>query len=383
MGGLTPRERVLLAIEHKEPDRVPINFASHHYLACDLPPYGYRRLCEYLNITDYAEPIVHRSTVMNPDERLQDRLGGDFRAIRIGVPEPDIISERSVRLYPFGRVFIEAGLHWQPDFENAPLKDAKTIDDIEGYPYWPDPHDPIYTAGLREMAQELHEKTDYAVIAEVEHAGAPCRVYQILRGFERWFVDMKRAPDFYRALMDKIVGCSIELAQRFYGAVGDYIDIAVFNDDMGWQQGPYLSPKEYKEFVKPWAARYISEVKKLTKAKLYYHCDGSIAPLIDDFIDMGVDILGPVMNEGRDMEPEKLKKRYGDRICFQSGIDTQGVLPLGTVDEVREHVRSVIRALAPGGGYIFAIEGILPEVPPAQAVAAFETAQEFGKYPIQ
>lgn len=193
---------------------------------------------------------------------------------------------------------------------------------------------------------------------------------------------MKRNPDFYHALMDKIVGCSIELAKGFYGAVGDYVDIAVFNDDMGWQQGPYLSPQEYKEFVKPWAARYISEVKKLTKAKMYYHCDGSISPLIDDFVDMGVDILGPVMNEGRDMEPEKLKKRYGDRICFQSGIDTQGVLPLGTVAEVREHVKCVIRGLAPGGGYIFAIEGILPEVPPAQAVAAFETAQEFGKYPI-
>jgi uroporphyrinogen decarboxylase len=384
MGQLTPRERVLMAVEHREPDRVPIDFASRQYLICDLPPYGYRKLCEYLNITDYAEPIVHKSVVLNPDERLQQELGNDFRAVRMGAPKPDIISERSIRMYPYGTYYRSAGLYWLPDFENAPLKEAKTIDDIENYPYWPDPDDPVYTAGLREVARKLHEKTAYAILGDAGHASYFCHLYHFLRGFEQWFVDMKRNPDLYRALMDKIVGCNIELAKRFYGAVGDYIDVAqVSCDDMGWQQGPFLSPKDYKQFVKPWAAKYVTQVRTLTKAKMFYHCDGSIAPLIEDFIDIGVEIISPVLKQGRDMEPEKLKKRYGDRICFHSGIDVQEVLPFGTVDEVRDHVQRVIRELAPGGGYIFAVNDIKPEVTPQNITAAYKTAQEFGRYPIR
>jgi uroporphyrinogen decarboxylase len=116
---------------------------------------------------------------------------------------------------------------------------------------------------------------------------------------------------------------------------------------------------------------------------MFYHCDGSIAPLIEDFIDIGVEIISPVLKQGRDMEPETLKKRYGDRICFHSGIDVQEVLPFGTVDEVRDHVQRVIRELAPGGGYIFAVNDIKPEVTPQNITAAYKTAQEFGRYPIR
>jgi len=156
----------------------------------------------------------------------------------------------------------------------------------------------------------------------------------------------------------------------------------VCGDDMGWQQGPFLSPSDYRRFVKPYVLRYLEEVRKLTKAKFFYHCDGSVAPLIEEFIDMGFDILSPVSYGSRGMEPRELKKRYGDRITFHSAIDVQQVMARGTVEEVVRHVTEVIRALAPGGGYIFAIEDIKPETPPAQIVAAFDTAREVGRYPI-
>jgi len=385
MSELTPRERVLMAIDHREPDRIPIDFASFSVSTYAHPPYGYNALCQHLDITDVAEPLVlFGSHVLNVDERLQDRLGNDFRSILMGSPFPEILGPGYARLFPFGLVYKNVGgPFWYPDYQNAPLKDAKTIEDIENYQYWPDPDDPVYIAGVRERAKALHEQTEYAVIAEPLLSELPCTNYQWLRGFEQWFIDMHRNRELYEALMSKIIGYSIELAKRFYAEVGDYIDVApVCSDDMGWQQGPFLSVKDYKEFIKPWIVKYLEAVRGLTKAKFFYHCDGSIFPLIEEFIDMGFDIISPITAKARDMEPAKLKKRYGNHITFHSGIDMQEVMSLGSVEAVKSHVAEVVRELAPGGGYIFGVM-LVPDVPPAQAVAAFDTAMEVGRYPIR
>jgi len=124
-------------------------------------------------------------------------------------------------------------------------------------------------------------------------------------------------------------------------------------------------------------------VRELTDAKFFYHCDGAINPLIEEFIDIGFDITSPVMYGCKDMEPRKLKKRYGDRITFHCGIDAQDVMSFASVEEVKKHVTEVVQTLAPGGGYIFALTDVKSETPPAQIVAAFDTAKEAGTYPIR
>ena len=385
MSGLTPRERVLTAIEHKEPDRIPIDFASFTVSIYAHPPYGYNALCDHLGLTNVVEPVaLFGSYVLNIDERLQDRLGNDFRSIQMGLPLPEVIRPDYIRLFPYGLLYKSVGgPFWYPDLANAPLKHAKTVQDIENYEYWPDTNDPVYTVGARERARALHEQTDYAIIAEPLIPEHHCTNYQWLRGFEQWFLDMHRNRDLYDALMEKLVGSSIEIAKRFYGEVGDYIDVAhVSGDDMGWQHGPFLSPKDYKEFIKPWIAKYLDAVRGLTKAKFFYHCDGSIFPLIEAFIDIGFDIISPITHRAKDMNPARLKKRYGDHITFHSGIDMQEVMSSGSVEDVRKHVTSVVRELAPSGGYIFGVM-VVPDFPPANVVTAFDTAMEVGRYPIR
>ena len=386
MSGITPRERVLMAIEHKEPDRIPIDFASFQSQISAMGPYGYFALAKHLGFFDedveYEYPF---GQVVNPDPRIGKRFHNDFVTVGMTLPPPVEIKENYVQVFPFGWYWQHIGHYWYPDFKNAPLKNAKTVGDIEDYEHWPDPDDPAYDqSGVGETAKDLHENTDYAVIAEMGWLDFFCHEYHNLRTFQQWFIDMKQNPDIYHALMTKITDSAIALSKKFYKEVGKYIDMAHVNgDDLGWQYGPYFSNETYREFVKPYALKYNQAVRELTDAKFFYHCDGAINPLIEEFIDIGFDITSPVMYGCKDMEPQKLKKRYGDRITFHCGIDGQDVMSFGSVEEVKKHVTEVVRALAPGGGYIFALTDVKPETPPAQIVAAFDTAKEIGTYPIR
>ena len=384
MSGLTPRERVRMAIEHKEPDRVPIDFASFRYLLSASGPYGYTALKDYLGLEGGPEPFVMMGIVMNPDPRIQDRLGNDFRTVVMGTPPPEVLGPGHLRVFPFGYFYKSVGPYWYPDFTLSPLKDAQTVQDIENYEFWPDATDPAYVAGARERAKDFHDNTDYAVWAETGMGDAFFHTYHFLRSFEQCFIDMKRKPDLYHALMTKIVDSLLAVTGKFFAEVGPYIDVAGVNgDDLGWQYGPYFSNATYREFIKPYMVKYLKGIRALTDAKFFYHCDGSIFPLIEEFIDMGYDIISPITRNAKDMEPDKLKKRYGQHITFHSGVDVQSVMDRGSIDDVKRHVADTIRTMAPGGGYIFAIEDIKPETPPAHIVAAFDTAMEVGRYPIR
>jgi uroporphyrinogen decarboxylase len=385
MTEMTSRERVLTAIEHREPDRIPIDFAQLQYLISARGPYGYDALAEYLGVGDPEPPIEMFGMVLNPDPRIKERLGNDFIGVQMGSPPPEPEGENYLRMVPFGYYYKSVGPYWYPDFTRAPLKDAKTLEDIENYTYWPDPADPVYVQGAAERAKDLHENTTLAVVGEPLLLAATCHVYHFLRGFEQWFIDMKLNPDFYHALMTRINDSIIEIAHNFYKDVGPHLDMVCANiDDMGAQTGPYMSNAMYEEYVKPYHLKYLDAVREHVDpgVKMFYHCDGGIAPLIEEYIDMGYDVISPVTHNAKDMRPAELKKRYGQHITFHSGIDVQEVMAVGSVDDVKRHVTEVIRELAPGGGYIFSIEDIKPEVPPAQIVAAFDTAREVGCYPI-
>ncbi len=387
MSEMTSRERVRMAIEQKEPDRVPVDFISFQNLITDMGPYGYYALREYLGLADDDREIISAlGCVQNMDPRILDRLGNDFRPVNWGPIGVEEIEEDYVRYVPFGFLYKNVGHYSYPDFENAPLKDAQTVADIENHPYWVDPDnvDPKFTEGKREEAKDLHENTDFAIVAQSGFVGYFFHVYTFLRGFNKAFIDMKQNPDLYHALMSHITDSMIALARPFYEEVGDYIDMAqVCGDDMGWQYGPFLSNEMFREFIKPYALKYNQTMRELTDAKFFYHCDGAIYPLIEEFIDMGYDVTSPIMYGCKDMAPAKLKKRYGGRITFHCGIDPQDVMAFGSVEEVKKHVTEVVKTLAPGGGYIFALTDIKPETPPEQIVAAFDTAMEVGKYPIR
>jgi uroporphyrinogen decarboxylase len=176
----------------------------------------------------------------------------------------------------------------------------------------------------------------------------------------------------------------IAAIQAFLDRVGAYIDVFIMGDDMGSQHSLLISPQIYRSMIKPYHTEIIEAVKKYSRAKVFFHSDGNIYPLIGDFIEVGVDLLNPVQVSADDMgDTARLKREFGEKLSFCGAIDTQWVLPNGTPEDVREEVRRRIRDLAPGGGYICAsVHCMQPDVPVENIMAMFEEVKITGKYPL-
>jgi uroporphyrinogen decarboxylase len=172
---------------------------------------------------------------------------------------------------------------------------------------------------------------------------------------------------------------------HFLEALGDDVDIIKIGDDLGTEKSLMISPKMYREMLKPVHADFISFIKERTKAKVFFHSDGDVAPLIEDFIEIGVDILNPIQTSAGSMSDlQSLKKRFGSKIVFCGGIDTQGILPFGSVEDVRQEVRRVMQILGPEGGcMIGAVHTVMNEVPPENVLAMVDAVIEFGQYPLR
>jgi len=170
------------------------------------------------------------------------------------------------------------------------------------------------------------------------------------------------------------------MTERALETVGDLVDLTMFGDDLGTQQGPVMSPALYRRLIKPTHARMVQVIKKFRKPVLLHSC-GSVAAFIPDLIEIGIDALHPVQVTARDMDTAHLKREFGRDMAFWGGIDTHRVLPRGTTAEVREEVRKRIADLAPGGGYVLgAVHNIQAEVPVENILAMVEAAKEFGRY---
>ncbi len=381
---MTPRERIIKAINHKEPDRVPIDLGGKNNTMIDE---GYYRLKKYLGIHNQSPEEEFSSTysvVVKFDERVLKRLNVDFRRVFLKGKNIEL-SRKPGQEYFTGVDEWGIGLRkisCYAEMVGHPLENA-SIDDLKDYP-WPDPFDPIRTKGLREEAKRLYYDTDYAIISG-EIGGGLFEYACWLRGMENYLVDMMLNKEFAIKLIEKIFEVEKNLWEVFLTAVGDYVQIVEVADDYGTQEEPMISPELFREIIKPYHKRLVSFIKEVTggKVKVKHHTCGSVYDLVEDLIDCGVDVLNPVQPLAKNMKPEKLKPKFGKRICFHGGIDEQYVLPRGTVEEVREEVRRKINGFAKGGGYILSpAHCIQPDVPPENIVAMYDAAYEFGKYPL-
>jgi uroporphyrinogen decarboxylase len=378
---MTSRDRVLTALDHREPDRVPVEFGSPQVSSLLIgEPYGYERLCEYLGITDYPEPVinVYLNSVKNIDPRIMRRFGADLRWVMPGGPDVEraadgrLVDSWGLVLTPTGNfnVIVDA---------DAPLRGAETPADIEAYPLWPDLTDPRITAGKAEEAR-AHRNDGYAVVASIGSGGRLFHTYAWIRGFDSWLMDMYENRRLYHALAEKITEISIGYVETYLPVVAEDADIVYMADDLGTQQSLLMSPDAYRTFCKPYHRRLIEAIHRAApRAKVLMHSCGAISPVIPDLIEIGVDILNPVQPLAAGMEPATVKRSFGSELSFLGGLDIQDLLPFGTPEEIRQGVRRLIEAYAPGGGYIFApAHEILPEVKPASIVAMFDAAREFG-----
>jgi uroporphyrinogen decarboxylase len=376
---MTSRERVLCALNHEEPDRVPIFFGTSGVTTLNTAAYD--RLKHYLGLHSETRTFWRALQYAELDEEVMLRFHSDGRPLIPGPAASTLSRDLAVDR------FIDAwGITWQLqpgnhyyDIAVHPLRDA-TVEDLDRYE-WPDLANPSRFAGLRGKARAIRE-ADLAVVAL--SGISPFEYCYMLRGMDQWFLDLGANPEFADALMRKLTDLMRAAVERLLAEAGDSIDVLIMGDDLGSQNAPLLSPAMYRRLIKPYHAELISFVKSRSDTKIFYHSDGNIYPLLPDLVEIGVDVLNPVQVSAREMgDTAGLKREFGNRLTFCGAIDTQNVLPHGTVDDVRREVRRRIQDLAPGGGYILAsVHCLQPDVPPENICALFEEAVAAGRYPI-
>jgi uroporphyrinogen decarboxylase len=380
---MTPRQRVALALDHKEPDRVPITLGGS---ANHLTEERYQILRDHFGLGD-----VPRRTLVGfyttPDYNpILDCLGTDFRFIHIRPPKSYIsnplIGEFQEFTDEWGLVHRLVGPYY--DLAGAPLGQDLSIQSIENYP-WPDPYDPARLEGVKEEIEYLYYQTDTAIVAHRP-------VYGNIWEMARWMVGMENAllltvQDTH--LLDALLSKLSEVLDGFYDAflsvVGPYVQVVEMAEDLGTNNGPMFNPNVYRKFMKEKHRKTIELIKRRAPdARVMLHCDGAVRKFIPDLIEAGFDILNPIEGHLRGMDPVELKVDFGDALTFQGGVDVKHVLTQGSREDVRREVRLRIEQMAEGGGYILApAHNFGNDIPLENMLAFFEAGHELGFYPIR
>ncbi|HET7030085.1 MAG TPA: uroporphyrinogen decarboxylase family protein [Candidatus Limnocylindrales bacterium] len=377
---MTSRERVLTALAHEEPDRVPIVLGVSN--ATGIKMGAYRALRTRLGMASgeagahlYDWPELGTAA---PDEAILRRLHVDVRGVLD--LEPAAVLERNrnrpahsdyVNSWGSGAVEIAPG-EWFPMVE--PLADARTIEAVETYP-WPDMDDPSRVAHMAAQAAALAASGEHAIVVTpwllfpLERAFA-------MQGMDRFLMNVALEPEFAAALLRRITDLCIRLMDHVLEAVGPNVDIVKIGDDLGTQQSLLMSPAMYRSLLKPLHAELIGAIRRRTSAKVLFHSDGDVFPLIDDLVEIGVDILNPIQTSaGRMSDLATLKERYGKLLAFCGGVDTQRILPHARPAEVAAEVRRVIDVLGPGGGYLLSsVHTVMNDVPADNILAMVDAA---------
>ncbi len=381
---MTRRERVITALNHREPDRVPNDLGGT--IVSGMHVDAYRTLADALG-EEVPEPDVFDQVqqLAGLDEAMRQRLDVDCvplmarppRAWKLFVEEHD---DAYTYVDQWGTTLRmpKRGGHYF-DYWRFPLETER---DIAGYA-WPDPEDPGRTEGLREEALRLHGGTDYAICGSPLFGGGILEQATRIMGFERFLHLLARNSQAAEWIMATITELYCQAAERFLDQVGDLIHVITYWDDVATQDSLLISPGMYRSLLKPLQKRLFDTFRCCSDAKIFYHTDGAIIPLIPDLVEIGVQILQPVQVGARGMgDTRALKREFGEDLVFWgASCDTQGVLPFGTPDDVREETRRRIEDLKPGGGFVFSpIHNLQPGVPPENILAMYETFHALRDY---
>lgn len=353
---MEPYERVISAIDHRQPDRAPIDY--------EATPEFHAKLKQHFGIGD--------------DELLLKKLGTDIRKVR-----PRFVGPQDRTGAPgvtaAGKDFL--GVVWKPvknefgtynEIAFHPLAEAATVKEIEDYP-WPNV-DWFDFSHLKEEIARLNDRHHYAVMY---FAGGAFETPWYMRGMERFLMDLVQCPDIAEAICSRAADFYKKRALRAIEQSGNRIDIIGSGGDIGTQRGMMLAPDLWRRHIKPYSRKLIQPFKDMG-LKTFYHSCGSIVPVIEDFIEMGLDILDPIQPRAAGMAAEELKNRFGDRLTFHGGIDEQELLPQGTAEQVRRETLRLINVLGDSGGYIVCpAHAVQPDTPVENIVALYQAANEY------
>lgn len=375
---LNGKERILAALNHKEPDRLPIDFGGT--LATSIHAWAYEKLKDYLGFSAPTIILRKRALLAKVDPELMDRFQVDTRFCA-----PANFDGWDDKAQLEDTIKDKWGITWYrpPSADayytkNAPLAEIEDEEALRRYP-WPDPHD--LTGDIETLEKEIEalRESDKAVILNLA-----CQFLtqsRFMRGYENFLMDLILNPGLAASIMDHILEIQMAMAEEVLAFCGNKADVIYIADDLAMQTGPLFSPEIYRQLIKPRQKRLIESLKKHSPAKILYHSCGAVRPLIPDLIEIGIDALNPVQVSAKGMDSLELKKEFGRDLTFWGGIDTQHVLPFVTAEGVKEEVKKRIADFAPGGGFVLAAtHDIRPEVPPQNIIAMLESALEYGSY---
>ena len=398
---MNSRERVLAAVEHRQPDRVPIDFGATRQSG--IMASAHHQLKKRLGIDTETFVYDIYQMLAEVEEQVRVRMHSDavaifFKRVAFGVPNQ---GRRTWKLNDGTPVLVSGAFEPETDGEgNCYILDPRgnrvawmpaggyyfdKLEKGQGAAHvdpdkWEIP--PLPEDELRYVEQQARfwrEQTDYAVIGEVKQVELFYGFGE--GGFDDWMVTLMTEENYVRELYEKALEGMIRNFDLYYEAVGDRMDIVKFCDDFGMQTGEIAHPDLYRSLVLPYYKRYIEHIKgRNSRLKIFQHCCGSIYNVLGDMIDIGVEIVNPVQTSADNMDPQRLKDTYGDRVCFWGGgVENQRILPFGTPQEVAAQAAERVKIFKPGGGFVFAaIHNIQQNTPPENILAAFDTAYETG-----
>ena len=353
---MNSRERVIAAIEHRRPDRPPLN---------------------YFGTSETTEMLLAHLCLETKEDLLR-YFGADMRYVAPRYVGPDRYSGMS----GFGGGGTDIwGVEWQPcrnayctyyEVSRNPMAGISTVAEVEAYP-WPDP-DWFDPSGLAEEIRRLNADEPRAIVLPV---GSFFETAWWMRGLETFLMDLVERPAVAERILRKATDFFKEVSMRAVDAADGQIDIAWSSSDIGMQTGMIFSPDLWRTCVKPFHRELVTPFREMG-LKTRYHSDGAFADVIEDMIEMGLDLLDPIQPKATGMDADNLARRFGGRLAFYGGVDTQELLPMGTARQVEEEVLRLIRVLGSNGGYVVAASNaVQPDVPVENILALYLTARDY------
>ncbi len=399
---LSSRERVLAAIDHQEPDRVPLDLGStrvtsiaagaysrllRHLALDDRPPrvmdvwqmlaWVEQPALEALGIDVLPVPRLVQDFGMRMDSWRPWNLVEDGTPVQMpGAFDPVEEPDGSLSLYLNGEAvakkvrsspYFDRLLDLRISYDLPPLESLRLLLFSEEELAW-----------RRHWAKTLRAETDKALVGDL---GLNLGRWG---SYAEWFYGLAADRDYTQAWYDLKVDNLLANVELYAQAVGDNIDVVWLMEDFGTQQGMMISPKMFKSMIAPCYKRLFDWIHTHATWKIFFHSCGGIYPIIGTLIECGVDILNPVQTTAAGMDPHRLKAEFGQKLTFWGGgIDTQTVLPFGSPADIEAHVRERIQILAPGGGFVFAtIHNIQEDIAAPNIAAMLRAVRDYGHYPL-
>lgn len=342
---MTSRERVLVALRHEKPDRTPCDFWAE-------PP-TMKRLFAHLGHSD--------------KDKLLDDLGVDIRHLEAPAPPETAVTDGLFQNF-WGERYVYKPTPWGPMREDTKgaLSDAVSLTDLETFP-WPSP-DCLDRSQLKAQCRQYEKHALLYGFADVWQRPA------LVRGWEGMFFDMAERPEWVHYLCRKFTDFYLEDYTRAAELTGGRIDLYLIISDLGSQSGPLISLAMFREFVAPYVKAMTDRIHSLGGLAMFHSC-GMIRPFIPDLIALGIDLLDPIQPVGPAMQPENLKREFGNQLSFHGGMDMQNLLPKAAPAEVEAEARRYCEVLGAGGGYILGPAHLFqPDVPPENILAVYRSA---------